>query len=50
MQDYKRITAKRRSLLARRVKLQAKIEAIKQEFEESVAKLAQISTKSKGGG
>ena len=43
MQDYKRITAKHRSLLARKVKLQAKTEAIKQQFEDSVAKLAQIS-------
>ena len=45
MQEYKRVTAWHRSLFAKKVKLQAKTESIKKQFEAAVDQLTEVSSK-----
>ena len=44
-QEYKRVTAKHRALISKKIRLQAKTEALKKQFEEAVDQLTAVSGK-----
>ena len=45
MQEYRKVTGIHRSLIAKKIRLQAKTEAIKKQFEDAVGQLSAISSK-----
>ena len=45
LQEYKRVTGEHRALISNKIRLQAKTEALKKQFEEAVDQLTAVSGK-----
>ena len=45
LQEYKRATSEHRALISKKIRLQAKTEALKKQFEEAVDQLTAVSGK-----